>query len=86
MRLVPFSDEEQESFTANHGFHIEKNEFGDTRLVRPSSVEEFYVLKMSCPITKRLHAIRVPPTIQTALEAVRWVHWNIDPEEFSVQN
>ncbi|MEG3959916.1 hypothetical protein QT982_31520, partial [Microcoleus sp. herbarium2] len=51
-----------------------------------------YLLKMTCPSTGFIHALRVPPDVRsssraslTAQEAIRWVNWDIDPEEFSVQ-
>ncbi|GET42370.1 leucine-rich repeat domain-containing protein [Microseira wollei] len=47
--------------------------------------EPVYLLKMTCPSTGHIHALRVPPDMQTAREAIRWVNWDIDPEEFSVE-
>ncbi len=47
--------------------------------------EFIYLLKMNCPSTRHIHALRVPPDIESAREAIRWVNWGIDPEEFSVQ-
>jgi hypothetical protein len=51
-----------------------------------------YLLKMTCPSTGFIHALRVPPDVGsssraslTAQEASRWVNWDIDPAEFSVQ-
>ena len=51
-----------------------------------------YLLKMACPSTGFIHALRVPPDVRsssraslTAKEAIRWVNWDIDSEEFSVQ-
>jgi internalin A len=46
--------------------------------------EPIYLLKMTCPSTGHIHALRVPPDMQSAREAIRWVNWGIDPEEFSV--
>jgi len=50
-----------------------------------ADVEPIYLLKMTCPSTGFIHALRVPPDVLTAKEAIRWVNWDIDPEEFSVQ-
>ncbi|AFZ07130.1 leucine-rich repeat-containing protein [Oscillatoria nigro-viridis PCC 7112] len=50
-----------------------------------ADVEPIYLLKMTCPSTGHIHALRVPPNVLTAQEAIRWVNWDIDPEEFSVQ-
>ena len=44
-----------------------------------------YLLKMTCPSTGFIHALRVPPDMKSAREAIRWVNWGIDPEEFGVQ-
>ncbi|MBE9093108.1 hypothetical protein [Tychonema sp. LEGE 07203] len=44
-----------------------------------------YLLKMTCPSTGCIHALRVPPDVQLAKEAIRWVNWDMDPEKFSVQ-
>ncbi|WP_445251068.1 DUF6745 domain-containing protein [Microcoleus sp. Pol14D5] len=43
-----------------------------------------YLLKMTCPSTGHIHALRVPPDLESAQEAIRWVNWDIDPKEFSV--
>ena len=48
-------------------------------------VEPIYLLKMTCPSTGFIHALRVPPDVRSAKQAIRWVNWEIDPEEFSVQ-
>ena len=48
-------------------------------------IEPIYLLKMTCPSTGFIHALRVPPDVKSAREAIRWVNWGIDPEEFSVQ-
>ncbi|MEP0800787.1 hypothetical protein NDI37_09490 [Funiculus sociatus GB2-A5] len=47
--------------------------------------EPIHLLKMTCPSTSFIHAIRVPPDITSARVAIRWINWDIDPEEFSVQ-
>ena len=49
------------------------------------NAKPIYLLKMTCPSTGFIHALRVPPDVRSALEAIRWVNWDIDPEEFSVQ-
>jgi internalin A len=50
-----------------------------------ADVEPIYLLKMTCPSTGHIHALRVPPDVESAKEAIRWVNWDIDPEKFSVQ-
>ena len=47
--------------------------------------EPIYLLKMTCPSTGHIHALRVPPAMTTARKAIRWVNWDIDPEAFAVQ-
>ncbi len=47
--------------------------------------EPIYLLKMTCSSTGFIHALRVPPTMNSAREAIRWVNWGTDPEEFSRQ-
>jgi hypothetical protein len=48
-------------------------------------MEPIYLLTMTCPSTKKIHALRVPPDMKSAREAIRWVNLGIDPEEFGVQ-
>jgi hypothetical protein len=43
------------------------------------------LLKMTCPSTGFIHALRVAPNIKSAREAIGWVNWGIDPEEFGEQ-
>ncbi len=50
-----------------------------------ADIESIYLLKMTCPSTGHIHTLRVPPDLKSAKEAIRWVNWDIDPEEFSVQ-
>lgn len=47
--------------------------------------EPIHLLKMTCPSTGNIHALRVPPNIKTARVAIRWVNWGIDPEEFAFE-
>ena len=58
-------------------------EFRDLR--DPSDRLLIHVLKMTCPSTGSVHVLRVPPEITTAREAVGWVNWGTDPEEFVVE-
>ncbi|MBZ8182796.1 DUF6745 domain-containing protein [Oscillatoria salina] len=48
-------------------------------------IEPIQLLKMNCPSTGQIHVLRVPPTLQTAQEAITWINWGIDPNEFSIQ-
>lgn len=48
-------------------------------------VEPIHLLTMTCPSTGYIHTSRVPPDIQSAREAIRWINWGIDPEEFQQQ-
>ena len=47
--------------------------------------EPIYLLKMTCPSTGFIHALRVPPDMKSAREAISWVNWGIDPEDFAVE-
>lgn len=48
-------------------------------------IEPIYLLKMTCPSTGYIHAMRVPPDIHSAREAITWVNWGISPDKFYVQ-
>ena len=48
-------------------------------------IEQIFILKMICPSTGKIHAVRVPPEITSAREAISWANWDIDPEEFGVE-
>jgi internalin A len=48
-------------------------------------IEPIYLLKMTCPSTGFIHALRVPPDMKLARDAISWVNWGINPEEFGVQ-
>lgn len=48
-------------------------------------VEPIHLLKMVCPSTKHIHILRVPPNIELAREAIRWVNCGIAPEDFMMQ-
>ena len=45
-------------------------------------LEEIYLLKMTCPSTRDIHVLRVTPSMRQAREAIKWINWGIDPEEF----
>lgn len=47
--------------------------------------EPILLLKMTCPSTGFIHVARVPPDSLSAKEAISWMNWDIDPEEFAVQ-
>ena len=55
------------------------------RIDSPVEREPMHLLKMTCPSTGYVHAMRVPPHVQSARSAIKWVNWGIDPSEFSVQ-
>lgn len=40
---------------------------------------------MTCPSTNNIHILRVPPNLNSAKEAIRWVNWDIDPEDFATE-
>ncbi|MDJ0556907.1 MAG: hypothetical protein QNJ68_21165 [Microcoleaceae cyanobacterium MO_207.B10] len=55
------------------------------RIDNDVDVEPIYLLKMTCPSTNYIHATRVPPNVSTAKEAITWINWGVDPEEFVVE-
>ncbi|MDF0555227.1 DUF6745 domain-containing protein [Kamptonema sp. UHCC 0994] len=67
---------------------VELDSWQEYTLLRIDSnidVEPIYLLKMTCPSTGYIHALRVPPDMATARDAITWVNWGIAPEEFAVQ-
>ncbi|MFB2836362.1 hypothetical protein [Floridanema evergladense] len=48
-------------------------------------IEPIHLLKMTCPSTGNIHVLRVPPTLTSARDAIRWVKWDIDPEAFAIE-
>ena len=48
--------------------------------------EPMHLLKMTCPSTGYIHAMRVPPNVRSARNAIKWVNWGVEPEEFSSQS
>jgi len=48
-------------------------------------VQPIHLLKMTCPSTAHIHALRVPPTLTSARAAIRWVNWDIDSEAFALE-
>ena len=48
-------------------------------------IEPINLLKMTCPSTGYIHVLRVPPNLNSAREAIKWVNWGIDPEEFDIE-
>ncbi|MEG4285356.1 hypothetical protein QUB68_19705 [Microcoleus sp. A006_D1] len=51
----------------------------------PTYLEPIYLLKMTCPSTGYIHALRVAPQVRSALAAISWVNWGIEPGDFAVQ-
>lgn len=47
--------------------------------------EAVLLLKMTCPSTRHIHALRVPPDLTTARGAIQWINHGIDPENFEAQ-
>ncbi|MFB2878900.1 leucine-rich repeat domain-containing protein [Floridanema aerugineum] len=57
--------------------------FDDFDIENERELAATYLLKMTCPSTGFIHALRVPPNMKSAREAIRWVNWGFDPEEFA---
>ncbi|MEH2452786.1 DUF6745 domain-containing protein [Nostoc sp.] len=67
---------------------IELDNWQEYRLLKiDNDVDEepIYLLKMTCPSTGFIHALRVPPNMKSAREAICWVNRGIEPEEFAIQ-
>lgn len=65
------------------------DQFGEYVLLElESELEEepIMLLKMTCPSTGFIYVVRVPPELETAREAARWMNWNVDPTEFVYQS
>ncbi|WP_272954042.1 hypothetical protein [Dulcicalothrix desertica] len=41
---------------------------------------------MTCLSTGSIHMLRVPPDMTSAREAICWVNWGIEVEDFAVQS
>jgi internalin A len=50
-----------------------------------ADVEPIMLCKMTCPSAGRIHALRVPPDVETAREAITVCNHGIDPEEFAAE-
>ena len=46
---------------------------------------KYNVLKMTCPSTGDIHMLRVPPTVETAEQAITWCNHGHHPDEFVTQ-
>lgn len=61
-------------------------EYSLLKIENEINVEAIYLLRMTCLSTGRTYVLRVPPNIRSARQAIGWVNWGVDPEEFSVQS
>lgn len=61
-------------------------EYSLLKIENEIDVEPIYLLKMQCPSTERIHVLRIPPDVRSARQAIGWINWGVDPEEFSVQS
>lgn len=50
--------------------------------IENADVEPILMVKMICPSTRMIHAHRVPPDMDTARNAIKWVNHGTDAEEF----
>ncbi|MBD2184248.1 hypothetical protein H6S82_14000 [Planktothrix sp. FACHB-1355] len=60
-------------------------EYSLLKVDEDADLEPIRLLKMTCPSTGYIHVLRVPPALKSAREAICWVNWGTDPEEFSIQ-
>ena len=61
-------------------------EYSLLRIDNPVDIEPIHLLKMNCLSTNYIHVLRVPPDIESAREAIRWINWGIDPGEFLIES
>jgi hypothetical protein len=59
--------------------------FDDFDIENERELEATYLLKMTCPSTGFIHALRVPPNMKSAREAISWVNGGVDPEDFALE-
>ena len=60
-------------------------EYALLKIKTPFDREPMCLLKMTCPSTGHIHALRVPPNFDSAQEAIRWINWGVNPAEFAVE-
>ena len=60
-------------------------EYALLKIQTPFDREPMCLLKMTCPSTGHIHALRVPPNFDSAKEAIRWINWGVTPAEFAVE-
>ena len=61
-------------------------EYSLIKIDADADVEPIVLLKMICPSTGYTHVLRVPPDMESAREAITWVNWDIDPENFAIES
>ena len=60
-------------------------EYSLLKIEQDLDLESIVLLKMTCPSTNKIHVLRVPPEMRSAREAIIWVNWGIDPEDFCLE-
>ncbi len=55
------------------------------KIKKDIDIEPIHLLKMTCPSTGHIHVLRVPHNITSAREAIIWINWGVEPEDFAVQ-
>jgi len=73
--VMPPAENQEDMYT----FMLEEN------LENEKQDPDIYLLKMICPSTGYIHMIRVPPEMTSCREAVQWINWGIDAEEFAIE-
>ena len=56
------------------------------RIKNEVDLEPIYLLRMTCPSTGRIHALRVPPDSRSAQSAITWINWGINPKDFFISS
>jgi len=60
-------------------------EYALLKINTPFGQEPICLLKMICPCTGHIHALRVPPNINSAKDAICWINWGVKPAEFAIE-
>lgn len=77
--------DDQPDLSPEEWFDLQRHWHRDRKRMPREEQVPIYFLQMTCPSTGHIHTIRVPPEMQSAREAARWINHDIDPEEFATE-
>jgi hypothetical protein len=64
---------------------VYREDENDIRNDEPIEREPMALLKMTCPSTRHIHILRVPPEMESAEAGITWVNHGIHPDDFAIQ-